>query len=97
MRHVGRAIAEQPGMFTLAFAASVLYGGMTVASAYVVGVVTDRVVLPAFATGEPSAAGLTLAVASSSGWPSCGSSASWAGGCSPASWATACRPTTAAG
>ena len=63
MRHVGRAIAEQPGMFTLAFAASVLYGGMTVASAYVVGAVTDRVVLPAFATGEPSVAGLTLAVA----------------------------------
>ena len=63
MRHVGRAIAEQPGMFALAFAASVLYGGMTVASAYVVGAVTDRVVLPAFATGEPSVAGLTLAVA----------------------------------
>jgi ATP-binding cassette, subfamily B, bacterial len=63
MRHVGRAIAEQPGMFTLAFAASVLYGGMTVASAYVIGAVTDRVVLPAFATGEPSVAGLTLAVA----------------------------------
>jgi ABC-type multidrug transport system fused ATPase/permease subunit len=50
-------------MFALAFAASVLYGGMTVASAYVVGAVTDRVVLPAFATGEPSVAGLTLAVA----------------------------------
>ena len=63
MRHVGRAITEQPGMFTLAFAASVLYGGMTVASAYVIGAVTDRVVLPAFAAGEPSVAGLTLAVA----------------------------------
>src|SRR3712207_2954209 len=63
MRHIGRAIAEQPGMFTLAFAASVLYGGMTVASAYVIGAVTDRVVLPGFATGEPSTAGLTLAVA----------------------------------
>ncbi|WP_175486378.1 ABC transporter ATP-binding protein [Geodermatophilus poikilotrophus] len=63
MRHIGRAIAEQPGMFTWAFAASVLYGGMTVASAYVIGAVTDRVVLPAFATGEPSAAGLALAVA----------------------------------
>ncbi|MGY1642767.1 ABC transporter ATP-binding protein [Geodermatophilus sp. SYSU D00703] len=61
MRHVGRAIAEQPGMFTLAFVASSLYGGMTVASAYVVGEVTQRVVLPAFAEGATTAAALTLA------------------------------------
>ncbi|MGY1689631.1 ABC transporter ATP-binding protein [Geodermatophilus sp. SYSU D01105] len=61
MRHVGRAIAEQPGMFTLAFLASSLYGGMTVASAYVIGEVTERVVLPAFADGATTAAALTLA------------------------------------
>jgi ABC-type multidrug transport system fused ATPase/permease subunit len=63
MRHVGRAIAEQPGMFTLAFVASSLYGGMTVASAYVIGEVTGRVVLPAFAEGATTAAALTLAAA----------------------------------
>ncbi|SDM39188.1 ABC-type multidrug transport system, ATPase and permease component [Geodermatophilus siccatus] len=61
MRHVGRAIVEQPGMFTLAFLASSLYGGMTVASAYVLGEVTDRVVLPALDDGVTSAGALTLA------------------------------------
>ncbi|MFW3169037.1 ABC transporter ATP-binding protein [Geodermatophilus sp. CPCC 206100] len=55
-----RAIAEQPGMFTLAFLASSLYGGMTVASAYVVGEITERVVLPAFDEGVTTAAALTL-------------------------------------
>src|SRR4051794_14087216 len=63
MRHIGRAIAEQPGMFTLAFLASSLYGAMTVASAYVIGRITERVVLPAFADGATTAAALTLAAA----------------------------------
>ena len=61
--HVRRAIVEQPGMFTLAFLASSVYGGMTVASAWVIGKVTDRVVLPAFADGTTTAGALTLAVA----------------------------------
>ncbi len=63
MRHVGRAIVEQPGIFTLAFLASTLYGGATVASAYVLGEVTDRVVLPALDDGVTSAGALTLAAA----------------------------------
>jgi ATP-binding cassette, subfamily B, bacterial len=63
MRHIGRAIVEQPGMFTLAFLASSLYGGATVASAYVFGEVTDRVVLPALRDGVTSAGALTLAAA----------------------------------
>ena len=63
MRHIGRAIVEQPGMFTLAFLASSLYGGATVASAYVLGEVTDRVVLPALRDGVTSAGALTLAAA----------------------------------
>src|SRR5918992_4149265 len=63
MRHVGRAIVEQPGMFTLAFLASTLYGAMTVASAYVLGEVVDRVVLPALDDGVTSAGALTLAAA----------------------------------
>ncbi|SDO57441.1 ABC transporter ATP-binding protein [Geodermatophilus sp. DSM 45219] len=63
MRHVGRAIVEQPGMFALAFLASTLYGAMTVASAYVLGEVVDRVVLPALRDGVTSAGALTLAAA----------------------------------
>ena len=61
IRHVGRAIAGQPRMFTLAVLGSSLYAGMTVASAYVVGGVTEHVVLPAFAEGRTRAAALTLA------------------------------------
>jgi ATP-binding cassette, subfamily B, bacterial len=61
LRHVGRAVVEQPGMFTLAVLGSSLYGGMTVASAYVIGEVTDRVLLPAFDDGVTSGAALALA------------------------------------
>ncbi|MEU2349361.1 ABC transporter ATP-binding protein [Modestobacter sp. NPDC049651] len=61
LRHVARSIREQPGIFTWAVLGSSLYGGMTVASAYVVGGVTDRVVLPAYDDGDTSAAALTLA------------------------------------
>ena len=61
LRHVGRAVAEQPGMFTLAVVASALYGAMTVASAYVIGEITDRVLLPSFADGATTTAALTLA------------------------------------
>ncbi|WP_448639963.1 ABC transporter ATP-binding protein [Geodermatophilus sp. URMC 63] len=63
LRHVGLSVREQPGMFTLAVLASSLYGAMTVASAYVIGGITDRVVLPAFADGDTTAGALTLAVA----------------------------------
>ncbi|MBM7804746.1 ABC-type multidrug transport system fused ATPase/permease subunit [Geodermatophilus bullaregiensis] len=63
LRHVGRAITEQRGMFTLALLASSLYGAMTVASAYVIGGITDRVILPAFDAGDTTAGALTLAVA----------------------------------
>jgi ATP-binding cassette subfamily B protein len=63
LRHVLRAIVEQPGMFTLAVTASSLYGAMTVASAWVIGKVTDRVLLPAFAEGATTGAALGLAVA----------------------------------
>ncbi|MGY1830303.1 ABC transporter ATP-binding protein [Geodermatophilus sp. SYSU D01180] len=62
LRHVARSIREQRGMFTLALLASSLYAAMTVLSAFVVGEVTDRVVLPAFADGDTTAGALTLAV-----------------------------------
>jgi ATP-binding cassette subfamily B protein len=61
LRHVGRAISEQRGMFTLAVLGSSLYGGMTVASAYVIGGVTERVILPSFREGRTTAGALTLA------------------------------------
>jgi ABC-type multidrug transport system fused ATPase/permease subunit len=60
-RHIGRAVSEQPGIFTLAVLGSSLYGGMTVASAYVIGGITDRVLLPAFHDGATTASALTLA------------------------------------
>ncbi|WP_299955762.1 ABC transporter ATP-binding protein [uncultured Modestobacter sp.] len=59
--HVRRAIREQPGIFTLALLGSSLYGGMTVASAYVIGGITDRVLLPAFDEGATTTAALSLA------------------------------------
>src|SRR6476469_7569434 len=61
LRHVRLAIVEQKGMFTLAFLASSLYGGMTVASAWVLGAITNRVLLPAFATGATTTVALALA------------------------------------
>jgi ATP-binding cassette, subfamily B, bacterial len=48
-------------MFALAFAASSLYGAMTVASAYVIGEITDRVLLPSFDRGATTGALLGLA------------------------------------
>jgi ABC-type multidrug transport system fused ATPase/permease subunit len=60
---VRRSIVEQPGMFTLAVLASSLYGAMSVASAWVIGEITDRVLLPAFADGATTAAALSLAAA----------------------------------
>ncbi|MGY1747899.1 ABC transporter ATP-binding protein [Modestobacter sp. SYSU DS0511] len=61
VRHVGRAVAGQPGIFTLAVLGSSLYGAMTVASAYVVGGITERVLLPAFEEGDTTAGALSLA------------------------------------
>ncbi|MDQ1532176.1 MAG: ATP-binding cassette, subfamily bacterial [Microbacteriaceae bacterium] len=61
LRHIRLAITEQPGMFTLALLASSLYGGMTVASAWVLGAITTRVLLPSFASGTTTASALTLA------------------------------------
>jgi ABC-type multidrug transport system fused ATPase/permease subunit len=63
MRHVGLAVREQRGMFTLAVLGSSLYGGMAVASAYVIGAITDRVIFPAFAHGRTTAGALALAAA----------------------------------
>jgi ABC-type multidrug transport system fused ATPase/permease subunit len=63
IRHVGRAIALQPRIFAAALTGSSLFAVMTVASAYVIGEITDRVVLPSFDEGSASTAALALAVA----------------------------------
>ncbi|RBY85622.1 ABC transporter ATP-binding protein [Blastococcus sp. TF02A-30] len=61
LRHVGRAVAGQPGMFAAAVSASSVYGAMTVASAFVIGEITDRVLLPSFEDGATTGTALTLA------------------------------------
>jgi ABC-type multidrug transport system fused ATPase/permease subunit len=63
MGHIRRAIVEQPGMFTLALVASSVYGGMTVASAWVIGSITQHVLLPAFREGHTTTKALVLAAA----------------------------------
>src|SRR3954451_888362 len=60
-RPTRRAVSEQPGIFTLAVLGSSLYAAMTVASAYVIGGITDRVLLPALDDGATTATALTLA------------------------------------
>ncbi|SFT78177.1 ABC-type multidrug transport system, ATPase and permease component [Geodermatophilus amargosae] len=62
LRHVLLSIREQPGMFTLAVVASSLYAAMTVLSAFVIGGITDRVILPAFAEGDTTGGALTPTV-----------------------------------
>ncbi|HLR85514.1 MAG TPA: ABC transporter ATP-binding protein, partial [Nocardioidaceae bacterium] len=43
---------EQRAMFSLALLGSIVYGGLTVADAWVLGWATDNVVRPSFADGE---------------------------------------------
>ncbi len=54
-------IREQPRVFAVAVAGSTVYGTMTVASAWVIGRVTDRVILPAFANGSTTTGALVTA------------------------------------
>lgn len=61
LRVLGRAIREQPWMFTIGVAGSVLFGAMTIASAYVVGVVIGSVVVPAVDNGSVTVATLAAA------------------------------------
>ncbi len=58
---LGRAIREQPWVFSIGVAGSVLFGAMTIASAYVVGVVIGSVVVPAVDNGSVTLATLAAA------------------------------------
>ncbi|CAN5143230.1 ABC transporter ATP-binding protein [soil metagenome] len=53
---------EQKRMFTIAVVCSVLYGGMTVADAWVLGWATDHVIRPSFAKGDVLTGGLVTGV-----------------------------------
>ena len=62
---LGRAIRHEPRIFALSVGSSAVYGVMTVASAYVLGRVTDQVIAPAMKTGETTnraLAGAALAI-----------------------------------
>lgn len=61
MRVLGRAIRDEPLMFTLGVAGSVLFGVMTIASAYVVGAVIGELVVPAIDSGHTTVAALAAA------------------------------------
>ena len=57
---LGRAVRHEPRIFAVAVGGSAVYAVMTVGSAYVLGAVTDRVIVPAFRTGETTTAALAF-------------------------------------
>jgi ATP-binding cassette, subfamily B, bacterial len=63
LRVIGVALRSAPKPFAVGIGGAALYAGMTVASALVLGWVTDEVVLPSFATGQIDRGLLALAVA----------------------------------
>ncbi|WP_344248008.1 ABC transporter ATP-binding protein [Actinocorallia libanotica] len=63
MRVLGVAIRAEPLVFTLSVLASALYGGTTVASAWVLGRVTQEAILPAFERGDATGGALIAAAA----------------------------------
>ena len=60
---IGRAIREQPRIFTVAFLGSSAFGMLTVASAFVVGQVVRRIVVPALDTHRVQPSALALGAA----------------------------------
>jgi ABC-type multidrug transport system fused ATPase/permease subunit len=56
-----RAIRDEPGIFAFAVTGSCLFGLMTIASAYVIGAIVGRVIVPAFATHHVSKGALVSA------------------------------------
>lgn len=60
---IGQGIRTQPKIFAAALGGSALFGAMSVGSAYVIGAVTGRVILPAFEQGRVVTGALVLACA----------------------------------
>ncbi len=63
LRVIGIALRGAPGPFAIGIGSAALFAGMTVASAFVLGWITDEVLLPMVATGEIDRDVLLLAVA----------------------------------
>ncbi len=61
MRVLGVAIREEPVIFTLSVLGSALFAAATVGSAYVIGAISGRVIVPAFEQGRVTAGTLALA------------------------------------
>jgi ATP-binding cassette, subfamily B, bacterial len=60
---IGHTLRGAPKAFTYGIGGAALYAVMTVAASVVLGRITDRVILPAFAAGEVDRGALLLAVA----------------------------------
>ena len=60
---LGVAIRREPAMFTVSTIGAMLFGGLTVADAWVLGWSTDHVVLPAFESGVTPGGALVTSVA----------------------------------
>ncbi|HVE63016.1 MAG TPA: ABC transporter ATP-binding protein [Mycobacteriales bacterium] len=60
---LGRAIREEPRLFAIATLGASVFAATTIASAVVLGIVTDRAILPAFNSGESQRGTLVSVVA----------------------------------
>ena len=63
LRVLGMSIRTEPRSFAVALSGAIVYAAMTVGSATVFGAITDRVIVPAFRTGETTTALLVGAAA----------------------------------
>ncbi len=55
------AVREEPRIFTISAVGSCVYGIMTIGTAYLLGTLTNDLILPAFASGHVSAGALAAA------------------------------------
>jgi ABC-type multidrug transport system fused ATPase/permease subunit len=63
MRVLGRAIREQPRIFALALAGSVLFGVLVIANSYVIGAIVGRIAVPSLRDGRYDTGALALGAA----------------------------------
>jgi ABC-type multidrug transport system fused ATPase/permease subunit len=63
-RVLGKAIRDEPRIFAVSVLGSSVFGLMTIGGAFVIGRITEKVILPAFTTGETSTGLLALAAVS---------------------------------
>jgi ATP-binding cassette subfamily B protein len=57
------AVRQEPRIFVVSVLGSALFGGMVVATAYIIGAITGRVIVPGIESGEVSTAALAAAAA----------------------------------